>query len=281
LTRAEQSADWLIVDHYGLDARYEFAVRPYVKGLLVIDDLADRPHRCDMLLDQNLYEDGDRRYERLVGPECSLLLGPRYALLRPPFAELRSEVSRSGQVKKVLLSFGGTDHTGETLKTLRALEALTRAGLLQLTVLTGRMNRHAARIFEWCRDISGARCIDHSDNIASLMLEADLAIGSGGSTTWERCCLGLPSLVITTANNQEKLTEHAARTGAIRYLGNSNKVGADQIREAVLLMMRSQEEMIWMSARAMELVDGHGADRTAKELIDFGQAVNDYGRLRS
>ncbi len=261
--------DWFIVDHYGLDAGYESAIRNHVDKVMVIDDLADRPHSCDLLLDQNPYFDGSKRYEGLVGQGSLLLLGPEYALLKPEFVAARKEVARTGEIRNLLLSFGGADSTGETVKSLQAIEGIQKQSgdKLRIKVLMGRINKQAEQIRALCRRMEYADCYDHVENVAALMQEADLAIGSGGTTTWERCCMGLPSIVIMTADNQVELSEHAAALGVISLLGHSEHVRTDDIQAQVVRFMDNPEELLEMSARGLNLVDGLGADRTIKELF--------------
>ena len=258
-------ADWLIVDHYALDGRYEQRVRPFVKRLMVIDDLADRPHACDVLLDPNFDSERGFRYRGLVGRDARLLIGSQYALLRPAFAAGRPRARRDGNLRRLLVSFGGVDATGEIDKALEALAPLLEIGLAA-TVLAGKANPRARRISERCAELPHVRFYDHVEDVAAHMLEADAAIGAGGTSTWERCCLGLPTLVITTAANQEPLTEQAARHGAVRWLGRAAEVDPGLIREAVMAMIRDPAGLARMSARAMELTDGQGADRIVKEL---------------
>lgn len=258
--------DWLIVDHYGLDRRFEERVRPHAKQLMAIDDLADRPHACDVLLDPNYDPDAGSRYRKLVGPDTRLLVGPSYALLRPSFAAARPRVRRDGRIRRLLVSFGGVDATGETGKTLEALAPLAELGL-EITVLAGSANPRSREIAEQCADLPNVRFHRHAEQVAELMLEADAAIGAGGTTTWERCCLGLPALVVTTAANQEPLTAQAARAGAVRWLGRAAEVDPGMIRDAALAMIRDPAGMRRMSALAMELTDGLGADRIVKELV--------------
>ncbi|WP_239618834.1 UDP-2,4-diacetamido-2,4,6-trideoxy-beta-L-altropyranose hydrolase [Cohnella mopanensis] len=269
LYEQRMKASWLIVDHYGLDARYEAVVRPHVQNIMVIDDLANRPHRCDLLLDQNLYDHAEQRYSKLVEQDTSLRLGPQYALLRPEFAAARSGINRSDEVTNLLISFGGADHTGETTKTLQALRQLKELwpGKLRAKVLMGKINAQAGRIRALCKELDNVQCLDHTENMAELMQEADLAIGSGGTTTWERCCLGLPSLVIMTADNQVELSEYAAKSGLIVLLGYSADVKSDHIRDTVLEFMQNPEFRSTMSMRGGNLVDGLGAERMVKELL--------------
>jgi len=260
-----RTADWLVVDHYGLDERYEQAVRAGVRRVLAIDDLADRPHRCDLLLDQNLHREAPARYEGLVRAGTRLLLGPRYALLRPEFAAARDRVRRGGTVRRALVSFGGADPCGATRLALEALAPLVREGLA-LDVVAGRLNPDADALEARCRELPGVRFRRHADRMAELMLAADVAVGAGGITTWERCCLGLPSLVLPIAGNQRALTAEAARAGAVLDLGPAEEAAAGRLREAVRRWMADPEAVRAMSERAMALTDGRGAEIVAKEM---------------
>ncbi|QJD87195.1 UDP-2,4-diacetamido-2,4,6-trideoxy-beta-L-altropyranose hydrolase [Cohnella herbarum] len=269
LHRWQKKATWLIVDHYGLDARYEAVVHPCARKIMVIDDLANRPHRCDLLLDQNLYDHPEERYSKLVMPDTKLRLGPRYALLKPDFAAAKTFVNRSDEVVSLLVSFGGADPTGETIKTLQAVKQLEERhpGKLSAKVLTGKINAQAERIRALCGELDNVQCVDHAENMAELMSEADLAIGSGGTTTWERCCLGLPAIVIMTAENQVELSECASKNNLIALLGRAEDVRAEHIRDKVLEFIRNVELRTTMSSRGKELVDGLGAGRMMKELM--------------
>jgi len=127
IKRLAAPLDWLIVDHYALDERWEEYLRPYVKKIMVIDDLADRAHDCDLLLDQNFYENLESRYDGLVSAWCKKLLGPKYALLRPEFREARKNLrKRDGHVKRIMIFFGGSDPANETTKALEAIRMLKR-----------------------------------------------------------------------------------------------------------------------------------------------------------
>jgi UDP-2,4-diacetamido-2,4,6-trideoxy-beta-L-altropyranose hydrolase len=266
LQAAEKSVDWLIVDHYALDGRYETRVRPYVGQVMVIDDLADRPHDADLLLDQNYFSDTSGRYDRLVPAGCRMLTGPAYALLRGEFREAKlSAAPRKGLVRTLLLSFGGVDLTEETMKALSAVEPLVRQGL-RVEVILGKMNPNASSILSFCRQMPNCTAYEHVERVTELMAKADLAVGAGGTTTWERCCMGLPSIVITTASNQERFIEHTAQTRAIVYLGPSSSVTSGAIYDQVQLMMNSRRLCLDISSRASLLVDGLGTQRVIKEL---------------
>lgn len=207
--------DLLIVDHYSLDREWEQLLRACAGKIMVIDDTADRAHDCDILLDQNLYENMEARYEGLVPDTCIKLLGPQYALLRPEFREARKSLrQRDGTVNRILVFMGGADPTNETAKALEAIKMLNRPEIVT-DVVVGSSNSHRTEIKAMCDNMPNTNFYCQVENMAELMVKADLAIGGGGSTTWERCCLGLPVIIITIANNQIEPSLHLLKIGAI------------------------------------------------------------------
>lgn len=260
-------ADWLVVDHYGVDHRWEKAVRPHMGKILSIDDLADRPHDCDLLLDQNLYEGMEGRYDGLIPEGCPVLLGPKFALLRPEFADARKALSRrDGSVKRVLVFFGGSDSTGETEKALEALSGIGATGL-EIDVVVGASNPRKGEIEAFCARHEAFRFHCQTGNMAELLARADLAIGGGGTTTWERCSLGLPSIVVAVAENQEELARCGAENGLFLYLGREQSVTAERIREVFRVVSSTPELLKSFSRHGLSFVDGRGAQRVAGLLM--------------
>lgn len=255
--------DWLIVDHYGLDKTWETALRPYVERIMVIDDLANRIHDCDLLLDQNLYADMETRYTDLVPSHCQLLLGPKYALLRPEFREARKNLrTRDGTVKRILVFFGGTDPTNETTKVIQALKELELDCIVDVVV--GGSNPNKEAIKQACTGFNNFNYYEQTDKMAELIVQADLAIGAGGSASWERCCLGLPTLVTILAKNQEKLVNDVAQTGAVINLGWADKVSSDTYQQ--LLSSLDKTTLTKMSIVALSLLDGNGCTNVSRFL---------------
>lgn len=258
--------DWLIVDHYALDARWESYLRPYCNRILVIDDLADRPHDCDMLLNQNLIADMDRQYTGDVPDHCGMLLGPQYALLRPQYAELHPRIPpREGPVHRVMVYFGGVDSSNLTGMTISAFLSLNRKDIL-LDVVINPESSHAHSIR---RQIEGHQNIAlHSrmPTLALLMVQADVAIGAGGTTSWERCCLGLPALVITVAENQKSVSKQLEQHGAIRWLGHKDEVNQAALTLALKDVFDNGLMAGW-SETGKHLVDGRGAQRVCSVLM--------------
>jgi UDP-2,4-diacetamido-2,4,6-trideoxy-beta-L-altropyranose hydrolase len=255
---ASQSWDWIIVDHYALDERWERSVRGSCKKLMVIDDLADRQHDCDLLLDQNFYVDMQSRYNGKVPVHCQLLLGPRYALLREEFRRLREQVKpRTGEVKKILVFFGGVDLDNYTSLAIQALTELKIT--IHVDVVIGAQHPNREQIELACV-AHGYTCYVQTSRMAELIAEADLAIGGGGTATWERCCLGLPTVTICVAENQRKQIADAAEI-AILYAPISKRNLVEVIRGHVDSLLENPSLIKLISGTAMKFLDGKGALR--------------------
>jgi UDP-2,4-diacetamido-2,4,6-trideoxy-beta-L-altropyranose hydrolase len=255
--------DWLVVDHYGLDHRWEATVRPRVGGLLVIDDLADRFHECDVLVDQNFYHDMQDRYAGKVPEACSLLLGTSYALLRPEFARLRSTVEHNIPGNRILICFGGVDAQNYTELAIEAL-ASNRRRELHVSVIIGLQHPKRDHIRKLCAS-HGFECHVQVEDIASLMARSDLAIGAGGSTSWERCCLGLPTITFTLAENQRRVVEDAASEGMI-YAPELSQLDGAALALHVEALLENPRLMRSIARRASAAVDGMGVQRVLRAM---------------
>jgi UDP-2,4-diacetamido-2,4,6-trideoxy-beta-L-altropyranose hydrolase len=257
--------DWLVVDHYALDQRWERSLRDATNKIMVIDDLADRQHDCDLLLDQNFYQDMHSRYVGKVPQNCKLLLGPTYALLREEFRQARKCVkTRTGEIKNVLVFFGGVDVENLTAMALKILITLNLN--LQVDVVIGRGHPHTQEIEVLCK-LHNFSCHIQTRHIAVLMARADLAIGAGGSSNWERCCLGLPSIVIATANNQVVISKELSKLNACIYLGWFGDVNSEMLQNSIVGLINSDNLLSNISNKAVTLVDGNGAINVVKEVV--------------
>lgn len=260
--------DWLVVDHYALDKRWEGYLRLYCKKIMIIDDLADRAHDCDLLLDQNFYENMGNRHEGLVPTRSKKLLGPKYALLRPEFREARKNLrKRDGHVKKIMIFFGGSDPTNETAKVLEAIRILKRPDIA-VDVVVGGTNPNNEKINELCSVMTNVAYYCHVENMAQLMVDADLFIGGGGSTTWERCCLGLPSLIISTAINQNAIAVGCDQSGIGIHINKSKDISPHQIQIEIEKMLLNQNVLLTMGKKSANMVDCRGVDYVASFLMD-------------
>lgn len=202
-----QNINALIIDHYAIDEKWERKLYSWTNKMMVIDDIANRKHLCDILLDQNDYVKGAERYNLLVPSNCKLLLGVNYCLLRNEFIKQRRNLKpKNSNVNDVLVSFGGSDPTDETTKVLQALLIFKDK---QVHVVVGKGNMNSERIKNFCERHSNYHYYYQINNIAEVMNKCDIAIGAGGSSTWERCSLGIPSLVVAAAQNQIELSMDA------------------------------------------------------------------------
>lgn len=264
----ERHFDWLIVDHYALDRRWEERLRSYVDKIMVIDDLADRQHDCDLLLDQNLYRNMERRYDGRVPDGCRRFLGPRYALLRPEFRSARErQRNRDGVVRRILIFFGGSDPTNETFKALQSLRMIDRPDIM-VDVVVGAANPNKEKIKILCQDTPSFVYHCQIENMAELMATADLALGGGGSTTWERCFLGLPTIAVVIAENQATATDAVALAGASWNAGWFESVTVTCLADIIGAALRSPEALRKMSCNAQLLVGDSGANIIAKAITE-------------
>ncbi|MDR6553578.1 UDP-2,4-diacetamido-2,4,6-trideoxy-beta-L-altropyranose hydrolase [Paenibacillus qinlingensis] len=253
ILKEQDSVDWLIVDHYGLDAHWEKKIRSYAQHIAVIDDLANRKHDCNLLLDQNYVPNLEQRYDSLVPTSCRLLLGPPYILLRPEFLHERKNIrTRKGDIKRILVFYGGSDPTNETMKVLKAFEVSEASGI-KVDVVVGNANPFRAEIKETCTRL-GYEYHCQIDYLSSLMSAADFSLGAGGVTMWERCFLGLPTAVTIVADNQRETTEATAQFGAIWNVGFHQKVQVQDYRDVLHKALISSVDLEMMSENALSLL---------------------------
>ena len=257
--------DWLVVDHYAIDRRWEAALRPHCGRILVIDDLADREHDCDLLLDQNVMADAESRYDSFLPSSCGRMIGPRYALLHPAYADLHASMAvRRGPIRRVMLFFGGSDLPNVTAKALAAIVPMLD-GTFHLDVVITAASPHVADICQMVDGLTNITLHQSLPTLAPLIAAADLAIGAGGATSLERCCLGVPSIIVTLAANQRPGAAELHRRGLVEWLGAESEVSADAIAAAVgAALNKGCDEAL--SRRCLELIDGRGAARVAGEI---------------
>ncbi|WP_058307196.1 UDP-2,4-diacetamido-2,4,6-trideoxy-beta-L-altropyranose hydrolase [Gracilibacillus massiliensis] len=248
LIRQYSTVDYLVVDHYGLDEKWEKNVASYVQHLMIIDDLANRNHYCDTLVDQNLLENMEKRYVDLVPDKATLLLGPKYLLLREEFKQTLPIDKSNQYIRNIFVSFGGTDPTNDTYKTLKALIQLSNHPFTINTIIS--TNHPDFKQIQALANNYPSVCIHTDTNqMALLMKKADLAIGAGGTTTWERCYLQLPTLTIETAPNQRDILNHLDSIGFLLNLGESSNVSTDKIKIAVQSFLNDPKEWKHMKRR--------------------------------
>lgn len=258
--------DWLIVDHYALDARWAQRLRPQVAKIAVLDDLADRTQDCDLLLDPGIGRT-PADYATLLPAPAQLLLGPQYALLRPEFRAWRARSlarRQQPQLKQLLITMGGVDRQNATGRVLDALDQCPLPVGTRITVVLGQTAPWRAQV------VARATTLHHPTEVrvdvhdmAQLMASADLAIGAAGSTSWERCCMGLPSLVCVLADNQQPVAAALAQAGAALSLGRVADADWPARLRAAIASLATPQAAAALSARAAAICDGNGARRAA------------------
>lgn len=277
-TDTKRNVDLLIVDHYSLDHIYESTSRSWAQHILVIDDLADRAHNCDFLLDQTYGRCADD-YTGLVPADCAIFTGADYALLKPAFAKIRKKTlirrtQKNGVFDRVLISMGATNVRNVTGKVLTALAAWNEQKLV-IDVILGAHAYEAGSVKALVMDISrtGPHEVNYLTNVsdmASLMAHADLAIGAGGTTSWERCCLGLPAIMLEIADNQSVIAKNLHDAGAVINLGKDSDFSEAALAETLSRLKAQPEKMLKMTKKASRICDGSGIDRICKEIHDAG-----------
>ncbi len=259
-TLVGKSWDWIVVDHYSLDEAWEEQVGKVTRArVLAIDDLANRRHAAAVLLDQNLIVNSAERYAKLLRDGTVALLGPQYALLSAEFVKIRAEMApRDGSVENVMVMFGGADDTNATADAVEALGRLKKE--VRVVVVVGAAYAHLTDLKTRCEDLGFELHYD-SSNVAQLMQHADFSVGAAGSTSWERCCLGVPAVCVPCAENQHPIA------AGLRWAGTAVVASRDDLKDsdgfASLLdgLFINDVELRSLSNRARALVDGQGTTR--------------------
>lgn len=256
----DNQCDWLVVDHYGLDCRWENLLRAGCRRLMVIDDLADRLHNCDLLLDQTFGRTA-ADYADLVPYGCTVLCGAQYALLRPEFAAERSESLQrrtNAPIRHLLVNMGGVDKENVTGQVLQALRHTKLPADCRIIVVMGatapwvQSVRQQAERMPWPTEVHVGAA-----NMAQLMAGSDLAIGAAGATSWERCCLGLPAIMVVLADNQRLVAEGLACAGAVRLLRGTEWIASD-LAPLLEELVADPLQCFAISRRGADIVNGQG-----------------------
>lgn len=262
--------DWLVVDHYALDACWEEILALYAKRIMAIDDLADRSHACDVLMDQNLGR-STQDYDGLLKGNPTTLIGPKYALLRPEFAALRAQSLARRQsnprLSRLLITMGGVDKDNATSQVLAALQSCNLPSNLRITVVMGphapwlKQVQEQAGQMPWHTEV-----LVGVNNIAQIMSSSDLAIGAAGGTAWERCTLGLFTILLVLAKNQLPGALALQEAGAALVMETRQEiVGFMALTQTTKF---AKERLIKLSVAAAAVVDGEGCQRTVKFLLE-------------
>jgi UDP-2,4-diacetamido-2,4,6-trideoxy-beta-L-altropyranose hydrolase len=272
---SQHPPDCLVVDHYALDHRWEMSVMTGLSNiprLLVIDDLANRHHIADLLLDQNLGRK-EEDYQGLVPRACRLLVGPRYAMLRGEFREWRQTSlcrrAEQKELKRLLINLGGVDKDNVTGQILHTLTNCDLPRDLEIEVVMGASA-------PW-RDLVAAQSENmlwpthvaiSAGDMARRMTEADLAIGAAGSTSWERCCLGLPTLLVVLAENQQISASALHTAGAAIYIGDADTC-TERLKAELQKLTVKPSSLTEMAFASSAICDGFGARNIARTALNM------------
>ncbi len=278
--RLPDGFDWMVLDHYERGLEFEQSCRGWARQIMVIDDLPVRQHHCDVLLDQTLGRQPSE-YAHLVPNECRIATGSAYSLLRRGFGAWRTAtLDRRRQyyeLQRLVVSMGATD----TRKlTALVLDGIEEAGLdLEVDVILGTSSPNIKAVQA---KIEGMKtpAILHVDppRIARLMADADLAIGAAGTSAWERCCLGLPSLVVTIAGNQRDIAKAISEAGTAKVIGDAEDLTPALIASELRQLHENPDLLTLMSVKAAAVCDGFGAIRASLPLQQ-GEPAKDGGEV--
>lgn len=279
----DKRADLVVVDHYRRGRRFETACRAWAERVLVLSDVPDRPHDADMVLDDSFGRTAEG-YRPLVAPSCHVLTGSRFALLNPAFTAARRSALAGRRehrpLSQLLVAMGAADADNVTGK---ALDAIAGSRLdCAIDVVLGAGAPHRGAIAERIATLPQPARLHVGIGVAAmiaLMTRADLAIGAGGTMSWERCCLGLPTLVVTTGANQEVHAANLAASGAVWLAGTDADVSAEILCTDLLALAADAAARRRMSAAAACVCDGRGADRAAAALDDMVRAATPHLHL--
>lgn len=265
--------DWLITDHYSIDSIWENSLKPYYNKLMVIDDLANRSHVCDLLLDQN-YGRNKSDYKPWVNQSCTQLYGPKHALLMQEFSDLRKhsiERRKKSTLKNILITMGGVDKDNAVCKVLEVLDSVELPKSSIITIVMGTNSLWIADVEKKANLLKYKTNIKiNVDNMAKIMCESDLSIGAAGSTSWERCCLGLPTLLVTLSENQKYIAE------SLDLIGAGISVGSiflsdfkNNMLSAITKCLCESEVLKNMTKISKSITRGQGAEICVKKIFSL------------
>lgn len=260
--------EWIVIDHYALDKYWEQKLRPHCDNILVIDDLADRKHDCDILLDQTFGRD-KQDYQNLVPDHCKILCGTTYALLRPEFSEWRQyslERRKDSKLQHILINLGGVDKDNITSRILESLKQASLPKSCRITVVMGSTSPWLEAVTTKANQLLWSTIVKTGvSNMAELMSNSDLAIGAAGSTSWERCCLGLPTLMLVIADNQSDIAKNLESVNAVKILLDTQNL-TTIICHNISMFLKNPKNLMLMSQSSADILDGKGVIRVANHI---------------
>ena len=264
---AQHEWDWLIVDNYALDERWEVAMRKYARRIMMIDDLANRPHDCDLLLDQ-IYAQDQNRYQGLLPGRCRKLMGSKYVLLRPEFTAARARAEFPGKFSNnnlVHVFFGTSDAPGYTIRFSRLL--LDHFPELRLKIAVGGSFMHMKQLVDLAERYSERANYKRGvTDMAEHMWGCSVAVGTPGMSTWERACMGLPAAHVTNSDNQVEILRSLKDNGFCEWLGYAETITDDTFVAGMSDFLNDLGRLTRMRQAGLASVDGKGVKRVLREM---------------
>ena len=259
-----QGIELLVVDHYELGAAFESSCRPWATTILAIDDLANRTHDVDILLDQTIHR-SESDYDNLTPDDCCILVGSEYTLLREEFFKNRSSAlwerdKRLYKLDRILVSLGSQDFNNVTSLVLQSI--YSSLDVVRVDVILSSTAPHLARVRKLIKQFPNAQLFTDVSDVTTFISKADLAVGAGGISSWERCCLGLPTVAITVSDNQALINENLDHVGAVCHIGRYQDIDLEDIANSVKTFRESPDKLAHMSQHARVVCDGLGTSRT-------------------
>ncbi len=271
----QESVSWLIIDHYGIDEDWQTYLKGNYQKLMVIDDLADRRHQCDLLLDQTF---GRQKidYKNLVPETSNLILGSKYALLRPEFKTWREyslDRRKAPSLRELLINMGGMDNQNVTKIVLEEISRCNLPKDINITIIMGALSPHLKSIKILAKNLCYRASVKvEVSNLAEIMANSDIAIGASGSSTWERCCLGLPTIQFISAENQIFLAEALSNQHIIKLANNTS--------ELKKLLESASDWITSISSSAKSICSGQGIYKIFNKMSNLEIILNKFGKVK-
>lgn len=260
--------DWIVVDSYAIDQTWELLAQKTPSKVLVIDDFCHREHCADVFVNQNLFTvDTSHALQKKIKAD-HYLLGPSYALLGSEYSELRQEVApRSGLIRNIFVYFGGVDGDDHLTRSLKCLVEVFSADV-NITLVAPESGPHYQRVQEFCAQFSNIHIFRAGESLAALMVKSDLSVGACGATTWERACLGLPTLAVPISDNQLLVAKNALDAGACRLLPSCEPAFEARMIDELLKLKKTGVSSSWSQA-CLNSCDGQGVRRVGEVMGAF------------
>ncbi len=271
LKQWDKKPHWLVVDHYSLDKSWESKLRTSVERIFVIDDITNRIHDCDLLLNHTPLSTREKLPQNLFSGKTKLLLGFPYALLTKDYQQnTQAKEFSSGTIKRIFIFYGSADASNETSKAISALLELNNRGI-EVDVVIGTANPYRNLIETQLKQLPKAKLHVQIPSLAPLMKKADLAMSAGGSVIYELLLSGVPTLVTTTADNQLDSIRYLNKLNYLDWLGHAGSVDLSQLKSKLDHFFSSPTDLIEKSRQGQQLVDGKGVERVVNIMESFLQ----------